>query len=124
MRKMHDGKLCEKLWTAIQTIPFRLSEDLQKVGPVARLQMLFNIVNRYYSELKDHTTCVAQQMNKDLAYLVSLEHLETIDLGEKGAAFVENIYKMLSHKQLQWQTYGAAIIFGSHRPWITCLLRT
>ena len=86
--------------------------------------MLCNIVNRHHSELKDHTTCVAQQINKNMSYLASLEHLELINLGEKGASFFENIYKMLPHKQLCWQTYAAAIIFGSHRPWITSLLRT
>ena len=41
-------------------------------------------------------------MNKNLSYLDSLEHLETVDLGEKGASFFENIYKFLPNKQLLW----------------------
>jgi hypothetical protein len=45
MREMHEGNACKELWTAIQTIPFRLSDGLQEVGPVARTQMLFNIIN-------------------------------------------------------------------------------
>ena len=102
MREMHKGEACKEYWTAIQTNPLRLSDGLQESGPVARIQMLLNIINNKNSELKDHTTCVAQQLNKNLSYLDSLEHLETVDLGVKGASFVENIYKFLPHKQLHW----------------------
>ena len=102
MRQMHDGKHSEELWKAIRVIPFKLSDDLQRAGPLARLQMLFNLINSKYSDLKEYTTPVAQQINKNLSYLDSLEHLEMIDLGEKGASFVENIYKMLPPKQLCW----------------------
>ena len=102
MREIHEGKACEDLWTAIKTIPLRISDSLQEHGPLGRIQLMFNIVNSKYSELKDHTTCMAQQMNKNLSYLDSLEHLETVDLGVNGASFVENIYKFLPHKQLHW----------------------
>jgi hypothetical protein len=64
--------------------------------------MLFNIANSKYSELKDHTRLIAQQMNKNLAYLESLEQLETVDLGDKGTSFFENIYRFLPIKQLHW----------------------
>ena len=102
MMKMHEGRACEDLWTAVQTIPFQLSASLQEAGPIARIQMLFNIANRKYSDLKDHTTCMAQQMNKNLSYLDSLEHLETVYTGLEGAWFFENIYKFLPKKQLHW----------------------
>ena len=102
MREMHEGRACDDLWTAVQTIPLRLSDGLQESGPIGRMQMLFNIVNSKYSDLKDHTTCIAQQMNKNLSYLNSLDHLETVDLGEKGASFVENIHRFLKHDQLHW----------------------
>ena len=79
-------------------------------------------MNDKYTELEGHTTVIAQQINKNLAYLENLEQLKIIHMGEKGVSFVENIYKMLPQSQLCWQLYGAVIIWGAHRPWVYNLL--
>ena len=41
---------------------------------------------------------MAQQMNKNLSYLDSLEHLETVDLGEKGASFFREYLQVLAEQ--------------------------
>ena len=41
-------------------------------------------------------------MIRNLTYLESLEYLDSIDLGEKGAAFFECIHSMVKTKQLLW----------------------
>jgi hypothetical protein len=38
MKDMVDAKNCGELWTAIKSIPFKLSKRQQELGPVVRLQ--------------------------------------------------------------------------------------
>jgi hypothetical protein len=98
MKNIVEAKGFQELWAAVKTIPFRLSDKLRELGPVVRLQMLFNIVSEKYAELEDRTTCVAQLINKNLSYLDNLEQLKILHLGERGASFFENIYKILPQR--------------------------
>ena len=110
---MLDNLDTSSYFVALQTSPIDLPDELADLTAILKLHMLFKLVNKKPGEMKDLLVNVACEIFRNLALIDELSELESIDLGDHGLSFFEQLATIAVELKAKYQVYAAAVIFGA-----------
>ena len=77
----------DEYFSVLTLQPVQITEKLKELGPVLRLQMLFNLINTRYAEMKNILYTVGCEIFKNLKMVDDFTVLDDLYLGDQGQTF-------------------------------------